>query len=905
MAEENNNLLFSQDELFEMESSQKDFNLDGPITILGMTFENDEKRLEYFRDELRKKLPELKKIDGYPIADDEAIIALSDPPFYTACPNPWLDELIDEWEKDKAELVAKKERELEKEVTEPYARDVSEGKSNPVYSAHTYHTKVPHPAIMRYILHYTEPGDIIMDGFAGTGMTGVAAQACDSPDADVKQRIENEWRNLYNQKPHWGLRHAICSDLSPYASSIAYAYNNPTPLLPFAKEAKEIIKKIEEECRWMYETHDERGNVGLINYVVWSDVVKCSGCGQEFLYWDSAMDFDKKQIADDYHCPHCGNSHSKNSPAERVFETVYDPLLDKSITVAKTSPVLIVYTCNGKRLQKRPDKQDLELIQKVENLPYKYFVASQEMPEGEKTREPRRTHGISHVHLYNTKRNTYALSVALHYFEQSKYSNILKFIFTGMVNRSSKMNRIHVNNFFYGGGGWNAGHMKGTLYVPNIQIETSILEQLDDKLDSYLRALPLLGTKRANALSVNSASQLPLKSDSIDYIFIDPPFGANIMYSELNFVVEGWLKVITNNEDEAIENRVQQKSALFYAEKMAQCFKEFYRVLKPGRWITIEFSNTKSSVWNSIQRALSISGFIVANVAALDKKQGGMRSITTSTAVRQDLVITCYKPSEAIKAKIDSPVFINIWELVDEHLHHLPVHLSNGKSTEAVIERSPKILYDRMISFFVEKGQDVPIDSASFQAGLRERYSEYDGMFFTAGQLTEYLEKKKLAPEFVPMGLIVGNEADGIEWLRNRLRDNPQTYQDIQPDWLQAIGGLRRGDVLPGLDEILDENFIQEPDGKWRLPNIQDDVDKDTLREKALLKEFKVYVDAASKPRARIKEVRVEAIRAGFKKCYMEKDFATIVMVGDKIPQNLLTEDDILLQFYDIARTRI
>lgn len=122
---------------------------------------------------------------------------------------------------------------------------------------------------------------------------------------------------------------------------------------------------------------------------------------------------------------------------------------------------------------------------------------------------------------------------------------------------------------------------------------------------------------------------------------------------------------------------------------------------------------------------------------------------------------------------------------------------------------------------------------------------------------------------------------------------------------MQAINGIRKGDILPELIVILEENFIQEPDGKWRLPNIQDDIDKDKLREKALLREFKTYVEAASKPRARIKEVRVEAIRAGFKRCYMEKDFATIVMVGEKIPQNLLAEDEILLQFYDIARTRV
>lgn len=55
--------------------------------------------------------------------------------------------------------------------------------------AHAYHTKVPHPAIMRYILHYTQPGDIVFDGFCGTGMTGVAAQLCGSEN-DVKALLK-------------------------------------------------------------------------------------------------------------------------------------------------------------------------------------------------------------------------------------------------------------------------------------------------------------------------------------------------------------------------------------------------------------------------------------------------------------------------------------------------------------------------------------------------------------------------------------------------------------------------------------------------------------------------------------------------------------------------------------------
>ena len=141
-------------------------------------------------------------------------------------------------------------------VAEPYASDVSEGKNNPIYNAHSYHTKVPHPAIMRYILHYTQPGDIVFDGFAGTGMTGVAAQLCGNPDAETRSKIEREWKEQFgeNEKPRWGARKAICGDLSPIASFIAYNYNTPVDVEQFEREAKRILAETEEECGWMYMT---------------------------------------------------------------------------------------------------------------------------------------------------------------------------------------------------------------------------------------------------------------------------------------------------------------------------------------------------------------------------------------------------------------------------------------------------------------------------------------------------------------------------------------------------------------------------------------------------------------------------------------------------------------------------
>ena len=156
----------------------------GPEECLGETFASEEARREHYLGLLAEKLkdPEFRKIEGFPIGEDEDILALSDPPYYTACPNPWIGDFIKHY--------GRPYDPKEKYHREPFAADVSEGKNHPIYNAHSYHTKVPHRAIMRYILHYTEPGDVVFDGFCGTGMTGVAAQLC----GDRKEVMELGYR---------------------------------------------------------------------------------------------------------------------------------------------------------------------------------------------------------------------------------------------------------------------------------------------------------------------------------------------------------------------------------------------------------------------------------------------------------------------------------------------------------------------------------------------------------------------------------------------------------------------------------------------------------------------------------------------------------------------------------------
>jgi len=145
-----------------------------------------------------------------------------------------------------------------------------------------------------------------------------------------------------------------------------------------------------------------------------------------------------------------------------------------------------------------------------------------------------------------------------------------------------------------------------------------------------------------------------------------------------------------------------------------------------------------------------------------------------------------------------------------------------------------------------------------------------------------------------------------VLWLKNLLNEEYLTYQDIQPQWMQALAGVRKGDVIPELVTILEENFLKDNSGKWYSPDPENEADLDKLRTKRLLKQFDTYKDEAIKPKTKkLKEVRVEALRAGFKQCYQEKDFKTIVDVGNKIPNNLLMEDEVLLQFYDIASSKV
>ena len=214
--------------------------------------------------------------------------------------------------------------------------------------------------------------------------------------------------------------------------------------------------------------------------------------------------------------------------------------------------------------------------------------------------------------------------------------------------------------------------------------------------------------------------------------------------------------------------------------------------------------------------------------------------------------------------------------------------------------------YHSILIIFVKKLKPLIINFPKFGTKLKN----IPTILIVAVNKLIWIRKKVLvkmkAPQFVQLSLIVAGESDAIEWLKDRLRKQTQKYQDIMPEFRKATQSLRKGDTLPELQDILNENFIQDAQGKWRTPNPNEAKDREALRTKVLLKEFNTYVTAISQAKAKkLKEVRVEALRAGFKNSWEQKDFNTIVKLGDLIPQNILLEDEQLLMYYDIAKDRV
>jgi adenine-specific DNA methylase len=274
---------------------------------------------------------------------------------------------------------------------------------------------------------------------------------------------------------------------------------------------------------------------------------------------------------------------------------------------------------------------------------------------------------------------------------------------------------------FWGGSGNTANYN-----VPAIMNEQNVFTTFERKANTiswYFREAEDISRRvEVSTQSACCLGQLPDRS--IDYIFTDPPFGANINYSEMNFLWESWLRAKTDIREEAIVNKVQGKDYDDYQILLCTAFREMRRVLKNDAWLTVVFHNSSEKAWNAIQTSLDKAGFSIEGTQTFDKKHGTFKMYVSENAVGYDLVLHCRKSAEAINY-LNSHAAARGRDDAREYIHRT---LSEGGTSYQVrylhVAREDEFDYRKLYANWLRDALPRGMVSLSFEE-FREIVNEY------------------------------------------------------------------------------------------------------------------------------------------------------------------------------------
>lgn len=460
--------------------------------------------------------------------------------------------------------------------------DIRGGKGSVFYRAHSYHTKVPIEGLVRLLEHYTSPGDIVVDPFAGSGMTGLAALLTG--------------------------RRAVISDLSPAAVHIARGYTTPVDPSLVRIAADKLLHALGEVEAALY-----GDPLGRIEYTVWSDVFGCPDCGADILFWEAGVDHDIGQINRGLACPAGHGPYPKTLLAWR-----------RSIPVQENLSVGA-----RKRLVRDVSDHDrvIGLVARTD-IPW-WYPTSPWDSHREMWRGQHREMAILTAADFFTNRNLYGLAAlwqAIRNVEDDHVREALRFVFTATVNRASRRYQWHPTR--------PTNVLSSTMYLASLNYEFNIFSLFRRKLATIVEMLQRTWVATGECeVRQGSATNLDwLPDESVDYVFTDPPFGSNIFYADSSFLWEAWLGDETDRSLEAVINKSVSaahggKSLPQYEALMTAAMSEIARVLRPNAWVSLQFHNSDDAVWSSVQRSIETAGFQVAAAVAMDKHQASFKGL--------------------------------------------------------------------------------------------------------------------------------------------------------------------------------------------------------------------------------------------------------------------------------------
>ncbi|MEM7503799.1 MAG: DNA methyltransferase [Pseudomonadota bacterium] len=489
-------------------------------------------------------------------------------------------------------------------------------RTDPIYNCHGYLTKVPIGAIQPFIEAFTDPDDLVVDFFAGSGMTGLAALTLN--------------------------RRARLSDISVLGQHIARGYLTRTEQRALESAAREAVGAAKDALGSLYLTQRDDGSEVEMVRTVWSFTYECPSCEYELIYLEHLDERGRAPTA----CPNCQG-----------------PFARRNWTRGADVPMLaVVRQDTGRQMEKPVSDYDRTQLSKASkdarlaDIPSQVIDSSREMF----SRSGLGKSGMTETRMFFSDRNAIALLELWRAIESNPSADLrqkLRFAFTAILPRASKRYQ------------WSAKRplnaQNQTYYIAPVYYEWNVFELFERKVNAANKATKVLygegqlfGRPGDVTYELASAENLAhLDNESVDYVFTDPPFGSNIFYSDMNLFHEAWLGMVTDHASEAVVHTTGSRKSgaeARYEALLRSAFQEALRVLKPGKLMSVVFGNSSGRIWGLVQRALRDAGFKAApvHVAILDKGQRSVKGLNSGSesVVTVDLIVTVQKPAEGERA---------------------------------------------------------------------------------------------------------------------------------------------------------------------------------------------------------------------------------------------------------------
>lgn len=480
--------------------------------------------------------------------------------------------------------------------------ELAVGRGDPVYMAHAYLTKVPVTAIVPFIEAFTAAGDVVVDPFAGSGMTGVAAATTG--------------------------RRARLFDISVLGRHIGQNYVNLVDAELLRKHAHEVVTEAEGAVAGVYDvTCVQCARPAQLAKSVWSSIVQCSDCHGAVNYYEALEVADWAKSA--MKCPTCSAAVSARLP--RVGEA---PVVD-----------YIDCDCSPRQLEQpaTPFIRDVDGV----DFPHVEIEPDRQMYRASALGR----HGLTTVASFYSPRNRAVLAAL--YGEIGRVPDEalcgkLRFAFTACLTRASKryqwsrkrpLNAANANYYvapvFYE---WNVF----ALFLR--KVEAAI--RSDEWIRGALRDRTVFGGDLDVTYQTGSADVIGLPDESVDYVFTDPPFGSNLFYADMALFQEAWLDGVTAVEQEAVidRGRLKNRDASRYERLLTDALRESRRILRRCGRVSMVFGNSSGAVWALVQRAITKAGLRIEpeHLVVLDKGQRSVKGLASGFehVATLDLVIT-------------------------------------------------------------------------------------------------------------------------------------------------------------------------------------------------------------------------------------------------------------------------